>query len=111
MGSTDLEAIYNQRFDVDGELDLKYDDTTWEGYVSASTKRAMRLTAVNTDATVGTTNPTLQFDLGQVSFDEWDRDNNKDQIVRQSLKFTAELDDLRGTCLECLLTNDQVTAY
>lgn len=111
MGSVDLEGIYNQRFDVSGELDLKYDDTTWEGYVSASTKRAMRLTAANTDVTIGTTNPTLMIDLPQVSFDEWDRDNNKDQIVRQSLKFSAELDDTRGAGIECILTNDQITAY
>lgn len=113
LGSTDLDALYNQRFDVSGELDLKYDDTTWEGYVSASTKRAMRLTAANTDAAaaIGTTTPMLQIDIPQASFDEWDRDNNKDQIVRQSLKFSAELDSGRGAGIECILRNDQITAY
>lgn len=111
MGSTDIDALYNQRFDVDGELDLKYDDTTWEGYISGSTKRAMRLTANNSDATIGTTTPMLQIDLPQVSFDEWDRDNNKDQIVRQSMKFSAELDADSGYGIGMILRNDQVTAY
>lgn len=73
----------------------------------------MRLTAANTDAAaaIGTTTPMLQIDIPQASFDEWDRDNNKDQIVRQSLKFSAELDSGRGAGIECILRNDQITAY
>ncbi|MGE0536638.1 MAG: phage tail tube protein [Pirellulales bacterium] len=113
LGSTDLTSIHNQQFgEITGEIVLLYRATTQRDLVLNSTKQAMRLTMANTDVTIGSgTNPTVQFDLPKVQFMEFSRSTENDNLVRQTLKFTAEYDTTTALTIQALLANTQVTAF
>lgn len=112
FGATDAESIHNQAFEVSGEFELLYNATTQRDLVTNSTKQALRLTLTNTDQTIGSsTNPSLQLDFPVVSFEEWDRTEENDGLVRQTLRFVAEYDVTRALTCEALLRNTSVVAY
>ena len=72
----------------------------------------MRLSVANSGVTIGSaTNPTLQFDLPSVAFEEWERTTENDGLVKQTMGFVAEFDVTRSLTVEALLANTSVTAY
>lgn len=113
VGSTDVTSIHNKQWgEITGEIVLLYTATTLRDYVINSTTRAARLTLANTDVTIGSgTNPMLQFDLPLMQFMEFSRSSENDNLVRQTLKFTAQYDTTTALTLQALLANTQVTAF
>lgn len=111
FGDTDVASLHNKRFDVVGDMDLIYNSTTHRDAVANSTKKAIRLTINNTDVTIGTTTPMMQIDMPQVSFSEWSRSGENDELVRQTIGFIAEFNVDRSMTAEALLRNTQITNY
>lgn len=112
FGSVDVDSIHNKQFKVFGELTALFTATTLKDLVLNSTKRAMRLEIINSDATIGSAgNPTLRFDLAQVSFENWAKQGGNDDLVMQTLGFEMEfsVDDAEG--IVALLLNTRTTAY
>lgn len=113
VGTDDIDSLHNGEFEVSGDMDLKYDSTTYRGYVVNGTKKAMRLAVINTDAaTLGSaTKPTLQFDFSKLGFTEFDRTSENGVISEQTIGFKPQYSATRGNYHEAMLVNSKVTAY
>lgn len=112
LGSDDADSIHNKQFYVSGDLTALFNSTTLRDYVTASTKKAMRIEVINTDATIGSAeNPDLRIDIAQVSFEEWTRSDDNDGLVKQTMGFSAEFDIAEGESVAAVLLNTRSTVY
>lgn len=90
LGSVDPQDFHNKQFMIEGELELLYDDTTYKALALAGTEKALRIHAVNSDVTIGSTsNPELKIDLAKVKFTEWSKTSDQNEIIRQTVAFKA----------------------
>ena len=108
LGTVQPEDILNKLFTITGDLELNYEDRTWADYMLNGDYRALRLDLVNTDVTIGTTNPAFRIDLSKVDFEAWAPEYGTDDIVTQSISFTA-LYDLGGNdnmINDCYVVNE-----
>ncbi len=93
LGSVDINDVHNKSLKVTGSLELYYDGTTYKDYVFNQTERALRIGVVNTDVTLAnSSNPHLYFDLYKVRFDQWERSRGNNDIVTETVNFTALTD-------------------
>lgn len=92
LGTVQPVDILNKRIEISGKLKLTYEDRTYRDYMLNGTKKAMRISFVNGDVTIGTTNPTIQLDLSVVEFDQWDPAHPTDDVATQEVTFTALYD-------------------
>lgn len=112
FGTTDITNFLNGVFSVDGEITLLFNATTFRDYMIANTKQAMRLTIANTDVTIGSSaNPTLTLDLASVAFTDFTRPTGNKDLIKQTLKFTAEYDLTTTHTVQALLQNTSTSAY
>lgn len=80
----------NKAFEVEGTIEIVYADHTYIDLMTADTQKSIRITALNSGVTIGTTsNPTLTMDLAKVKFTEVARKISNNDVVTQTLKFTA----------------------
>lgn len=106
LGAVDPVAFDPEDFNVTGTFVLRYTDTSVETLGLANTQQAMKVSLVNTDTTVGTSsNPGLVFTLPKVRFDPITLDNNLNQVLNQTVNFTAELSVSDGYMAQAVLTN------
>jgi hypothetical protein len=109
-GSIDPAAINIGPFAVEGELVLRYDSSTLESLWFANTQQALRISIVNTDVVIGAAaNPGLVFTLPKVRLNTFDVSDDLDEIVEQTVGFTAELDVSAGYMIRGVLTNVQAS--
>ena len=117
FGDTDIASIHNQHFTISGDLEAIYNANTFRDYVANSTKKACRVEAVNSDATVIYSNgaasiyPSIYIDMARLSFEEWSRSNENDALVKQTMGFSGEFGTSEAMTLEILLLNTNATGY
>ncbi len=110
FGSTDPDDILNKQFMIDGTVELLFDDSSFEDFVTGDTQRAMRIDLVNTDVTIGaSTNPSLKFDLAKVKFSEIARTQGINDLVAQTLTFKGFFSLSDSKSIEAELINTQVS--
>lgn len=111
MGSNDPNEIYNQEFEVKGDMTLRYTDTTYEDLWVANTSRACLLDIKNTGVVIGTgsANPQLQFTLPEVKLSEWEIDQSKDKIVEQTVGIQGLYNVAAAASLSAVFTNTVAT--
>lgn len=113
LGTAEPEDFLNQQLAVEGELTLNYEAETYKNYQNNGTNRALEISMVNTDATIGSgTRPSLTIQLPKVDFFDWEPDYNNDEIVSQKISFKANHDVANGQEIIhlCQLVND-VASY
>lgn len=112
LGNYDPVDFLNRNFEVTGELEILFEDTTYINYVLNNTFKAMRLAMKNGGVTVGTvTNPSLTFDFSQVDFHDPEVDRSLENTVVLTLSFTAHYKLSETDMLEAVLVNGVNTAY
>ena len=112
LGSVTPVDFLNKDFNLSGEVEILFEDETYLNYALNNTYRAIRLTMTNTGVTIGAaTNPSLQFDLSQVDFDEPDIDKGRENIGVLTLPFTAHYKLGETDMVEAQLINDVNSAY
>lgn len=89
LGSLEAVDILNTSFNISGTIVLNMNDKNFRDYALNGSLKAVRIELINTDRTIGTTNPAFRIDLEKVIFEEWDADKTLDDIVKQTLNFTA----------------------
>lgn len=110
FGSNDPSEIFNQEFEVKGDITLRYTDTTYEDLWVANTNRALDLDIINTGVTIGGShNPAVKFTMPEVSLSEWEIDQSKDKIVEQTIGFQALYNLTAAATLTARLTNTVVS--
>lgn len=114
LSTVEPEDIVNKRFNVTGEIVLNYEDRTWLNYVKDGDYKAVRFDVIHEDVITGcaTTYTQLRLDLSKVEFENWSPDFAMDDVVTQTLTFSA-LYDAGGNdnvINSCYLVNG-VTSY
>jgi len=110
LGTVQPEDVLNKAMLITGSLELDYEDRTYANYMLDGTYRAMRIDIVNDQVTIGTTNPSLRFDFSRVSFDAWEPTRDNDELVNQTITFTALWDITNGNVIDdCYLINEEVS--
>lgn len=116
FGDDDVASLHNQSFGIVGDLEAIYSATTFRDYVANSTKKACRVSFVNTEATAiyDSTDdifPSLYIDMARLSFEEWDRSTANDDLVNQTMGFSGEFKAAEAMTIEVLLINTNATGY
>lgn len=106
LWSDDVDSIFNKQFIVTGDFDALFEDTTLLGYVQNDTTKWMKIVIENGDVDLWSgTNPSITLIFTKVWFetrDQWDANND---IIRQTLWFTALYDNDEGYSAKCTLVN------
>jgi len=114
LSTVQPEDIVNKRFNISGEIVLNYEDRTWLNYVKNASDKAVRIDIVHEDTITGCASTKYQFrlDLSKVAFESWDSDFAMDDVVTQTLSFTAFYDagGNNNVVNSCYLVNG-VTSY
>ena len=106
LSTVQPEDIVNRRFNITGEIVLNYEDRTWLDYLKNATDRAVRIDLTHEDFITGTTPYQFTLDLSKVAFDTWDADFSLDEIVTQTLTFSALYDTSNANVVNsCTLIN------
>lgn len=113
LGTVQPTDIVNKNFAITGEIELNYEDRVFRNYMLDGDYKAMRIDLTNTDVAIGHTNPSFRIDLSKVDFDAWDADHALDNIVGQSINFTAlyDLDGNNNLFNNCYLINMEDNYY
>jgi hypothetical protein len=115
LGSVDLSDVLNKTVTITGTLEVYYTDTTYKDYVFNSTEKALRIGVVNTDATLAnSSNPHLYIDLYRVRFHDWAKNKGNNDIVTETVSFTALVDfsnSLKAYTIELLNGVNGASSY
>jgi len=112
LGSLEPKDILNTSFSITGTIVLNLEDKNFRDYALNGNVKAVRIELVNTDRTIGTTNPAFRIDLPKVIFEEWEADRSLDDIVSQTLNFTAYYDITNSRIWsDCYLVNEVSGSY
>jgi hypothetical protein len=112
FGSDDLASIHNKQFSVSGEITGLFKSSVLKDLNAASTKRAMRMEFTNSDAVIGSTgNPILTIEFARCSFENWTKKSGNDELVMETIGFTAEFSASAGETMAILLQNARTTVY
>lgn len=111
IGSEDIDKIFNQQLNVSGDFEAVFSDATYLGLVRGGTKKYMKISLVNTSATLSddSTNPTITFTLGKVSFETRSQTSGNNDIIKQTVWFIASFNETDGYSTKCTVINDRAT--
>jgi hypothetical protein len=108
LGQIDPVAFDPESFGVTGEFVTRFTETAEEALALANTRQAVSIAIVNSDVTIGTaSHPGLTFTMPQVELKPIKLDDNLDQVLNQTISFTAELNTTLSYMIQALLTNTQ----
>lgn len=106
LGSVEPSDIANTNFEVEFEIELYYNDTTYRDLVFNNTRRALRLTVKNTDVDIGSThNPELTFNMPEVVMSSFEKDFDNDEILTQKIEGKAVFNLAGSKMLGAVLAN------
>mgnify|MGYP000872237046 FL=1 len=114
FGSVDVDSLHNKQFKVFGEITALFQSTTLKDLELNSSKRAMRLKLINSDASIGSANatsPEIVIEMAQVSFEKWTKQGGNDDLVMQTLGFEAEFSVDDSESIIAFLQNTKTTTY
>lgn len=91
LGNIAPADFLGKNFMIEGTVEAIWqNESDFKTNALAGTVRALRIDLVNTGATIGAvTNPQLQIDLAKVNFKELTRPIRINELVKQTLSFTA----------------------
>lgn len=111
IGSISPVDILNKQFSAEGELEIVFNDETFKTDFLADTAKALRVSLVNTDVTIGaSTNPALTIDFHSVKYSEFQRNYSTGDITTATVKFKAFYKLADSKMITCTLVNAQ-TSY
>lgn len=112
LGSAEPEDFLNNQLAVEGDFELNYDAETFKTLFKNGTYKAMQLSFVNTDDTIGAgTRPSLTIVCPKVDFSPWEPNYDLDKIALQKISFKASKDIANSLNIisSCQLVNDVST--
>lgn len=106
FGSNDPAEIFAKDLEVKGDFVLRYTDGAYNTLWANNTNQYMVVDLLNTDVTLGVaTNPELKLSLPKVMLKDWKIDQNKDNMVEQTLGFQGLYDTTAAATILATLTN------
>lgn len=111
LGSADPNDFLNTTFRIEGEFELKYEDETFHDFTKNQTATYYRL-YMEDPTTIGTAEKTsIEFLFADVISKEWERTDENDEIVGQTIKFVGRYDLTDAISSRIILTNLISAAY
>jgi len=105
--------IFNRQFYVDGTIEMKYDSKTYRDYCLDNRLKALQIDIKNEQKPLGVTPtyPELKIQMGKVRFDDWERTDDLNEIIDQTMTFVPMADPRAGTAAlsSVILTNNQAS--
>lgn len=112
MGTLEPEDVLNKQITIEGTLELNYEDRTWRDYMLNSSIKALSILLTNTRDTIGVAgNPAVYFEFPAVSFSEWETSRDNDDVVGQTVKFTALWDVSTGKMMSDSYVQNTTASY
>lgn len=106
LGSNTPNDFNNTNFEIEGTLELMFDDETEKTLALDATKRALRFDLINTDVTIGAAaNPSIRIDLHNVTFRPITRSFKQGEYVLQTIAFKAHFDLTDAKMITAVGTN------
>ena len=112
LGDVDPVDFVNKDFQVTGNFEIAFEDTTYKNYTLLNTLRAMSIKLTNAEVVAaGTTNPSLEIVLDEVDFDNFDLEQANENVVVLTANFTAHYNATNSRMIRAILENSKNTAY
>lgn len=90
LGTLEPEDVLNKQITIKGKLTLNYEDRTWRDYMLNGSTKAVGILLTDTRDTIGSAgNPAFYLELPKCYFSEWESTRGNEDIVGQTLNFTA----------------------
>lgn len=106
LGSTPINDVLNQAFEVSGSVTIIHNDATYHDLMLANTYKAMRFQLLNSDVTIGTSaNPTFTFDLHRALISKRDRKMGLNDLIEETFDFKAHYSLTDSKMISCTLSN------
>ena len=115
LGDADVSVLNNLGFGLTGDFDAIFRDLTLRNYVINDDTKAVRFALIQSnaakvyDASGDDIYPSMYVDLDKISFDSAPKTDGNDEIVKQTVEFTALPES--GVMIEVLLVNTNLTGY
>lgn len=111
LGTLEPEDILNKQFLIEGKLTLNYEDRTWRNYMLDGSYRALSIKLEQSRNQAGDQNPAFYIEFPKVHFSEWESQRGNDDIVGQTINFSALYDNsTEKVFTDCHVVND-ITSY
>lgn len=108
LGANAPADFNNTGFEVEGTLELYFDDETEKTLSLAATSRALRFDLINTDVVIGSsTNPSIRIDFYNVTFRPITRAIKQGDLVLQTIAFKAHYSISDSKMLVATVVNAQ----
>lgn len=107
------DCFVNQNFVVSGNFEALFtDNATWLDLVRWANEKFFRIQIKNTDQTIwSSANPELSFTFAKAVFNEWDKSDDNDGIVTQTVWFIWHFNNTAWYSAKAKLTNLQSAVY
>jgi len=92
LGTLEPEDILNKQISIQGVITLNYDDRTYANYMLDGDTKAVGIKLTNNRQTMVSENPEFYLELPVVDFSEWEAPRSNDEIIEQTINFTALFD-------------------
>lgn len=106
LGSGDVDSLFNKQFIVTWDFDALFENTTLLGYVQNDTTKWMKIVIENGDVDLWwAVNPSITLIFTKVGFETRDQGDANNDIIRQTIWFTALYDNDEWYSAKCTLVN------
>lgn len=111
LGTLEPEDVLNKQITIEGKLTLNYEDRTWRDYMLNGTTKAVGILLTNARQTIGSAgNPAFYLELPKGYFSEWESQRGNEDVVGQTLNFTALYDVTTSKLIsDCYVQNTTAT--
>lgn len=105
-GSDEPYGFTSRGYEIEFEMTCRYNDQVFENAYANGTQLALQVRAVNTDVTIGTAaNPSLIITAPKMHITEWERNEDIDGPITQTLTGTIHYSAADAKSLTAVLTN------
>lgn len=110
LGTLEPEDILNKQFTIQGAITLNYEARTWRDYMLSGATKALSIQLTQSRDDAGDQDPTFYLEFPKVDFSEWESQRGNDDVVGQTINFTALYDCTTSKLIsDCYVINDIVS--
>lgn len=112
LGDEDPVDFLNKDFQVTGNFELAFENDTYKDYTLLNQFRAISFKVTNSGVTIGTsTNPSLEFILDQVDFEDFELDEANENVTILTANFVGHYSQDNSRMIRAILINSKNAAY
>lgn len=110
LGSNEPQAIYNRELGIEGTLEAIEADESWRTLFVGNTTKAMEISIVNTDVTIGAvSNPKIVITLAQVKFNPYKEKAGNGDLITEEVSFKGQYSIGDTSSVAVTVVNTQAT--